>query len=321
MSRVLMLALDGSPLAEQALPLALAAARSADAALDLAIVRASLPLDGERAEKYLASVTRHIESAFPVRLTRSVLSNELGALEYPPPEPRTVAEVLMQHAERINCDLIIMTTHGRGGVSRAWLGSVTDSLIRIASRPVLVVRPHDEKFSTASIADRGIGHIVVALDGSEPAEQALIHARQLGGSFGARYTLVRATSPIVMHGALGPYGPAAVNEPALNRDAIQQYLDRVATGLRQYDLTVATAVLDGTSPASAIVEYARSHAADLIALTTSGVGGIDRFLLGSVADKVIRSGDTPVLVCNTRHISGPGSTVAAAAAAGAVMPR
>ncbi|CAN5830615.1 universal stress protein [soil metagenome] len=321
MSQVVMVALDGSPFAEQALPLALAAAQSADVALDLAIVRGALPLDGEHEEAYLESLARLIASAPPVRLTRSVLSTEPENREYPPQKPGTVAEVLMQHAERINCNLTIMTTHGLGGISRAWLGSVTDSLISIASCPVLVVRPHDEKFSTALIADRGIGHIVVALDGSEPAEQALIHARQLGGSFGARYTLVRVASPIVMHGAVGPYEPTAVPAPALSRDAIQEYLDRVATGLRQYDLTVATAVLDGTSPASAVVAYARSQAADLIALTTSGVGGIGRFLLGSVADTVIRSGDTPVLVCNTRHMRGPGSTVAAASAAGAVMPR
>jgi nucleotide-binding universal stress UspA family protein len=321
MLRSLMVPLDGSAFAEQALPIALGAARHANADLDLAIVRATLPLEGEREEDYLSRVTKQVTSASPSRITRSVLSNELGPLEYPPPAPGTVGEVLVRHAEELSCDLIVMTTHGRGGIRRAWLGSVTDSLIRIASCPVLVIRPKDEKFTVAAGADRGIRHIVVPLDGSESAERAIAFARFLGEPFCARYTLVRVTSPVAWHGAAAPTGSSVmIDAPALSRDAVQHYLETVAGGLRQFDVPVATQVLDGTSPAAAILEYSRIHAVDMIALTTSGAGGISRLLLGSVADKIVRSGDVPVLVGNVRHMSASGRAVAAAAPAGAVAP-
>jgi nucleotide-binding universal stress UspA family protein len=320
MLQSVMVPLDGSAFAEQALPLALGAARRAHAGLDLAIARATLPLEGEKEEDYLLRVTRQISPASATRITRSVLSNEIGPLEQAPPAPGTVAELLMQHSEDVGCDLIVMTTHGRGGIRRAWLGSVTDSLIRIASCPVLVIQPTDDRFTIAAGADRGLRHIVVPLDGSESAERALAFARHVGELFDARYTLVRVVSPMAWHIAPGlTRSSVSVDAPPLSRDAVQQYLDTVAGGLRQFDVQVATQVLDGASPAEAILEYARLHGADMIALTTSGAGGISRLLLGSVADRIVRSGDVPVLVCNVRHVSASGSAVAAAPA-GAVMP-
>jgi nucleotide-binding universal stress UspA family protein len=320
MFRSLMVPLDGSAFAEQALPLALDAARRADAELGLVMVRSTLPLQGEGEEEYLRRVSRQVATASPARITRTVLTNELGPLEYPPPEPGTVAGVLIRHAEEVSCDLIVMTTHGRGGLRRAWLGSVADAVIRGAPCPVLVMRPKDARFSIAAAVDRGLRHIVVPLDGSASAERAIAFARQLGEPFEARYTLVRVTSPLSWQGAPGLDGTTfMVEAPPLSREAIQQYLDTVATGLRQFDVPVATQVLDGGSPAVAIVEYARSSGADLIALTTSGAGGISRLLLGSVADKIVRAGDVPVLVCNVHHLS-PGSSAVTAAQSAAVLP-
>jgi nucleotide-binding universal stress UspA family protein len=320
MLQSLMVPLDGSRFAEQALPLALGAAKRAGADLNLAIVRASFPLDGDRAESYLRSVNEQINSVGPARVTRNVLGNQ-DAAGRPASVQKSVAEVLERHAKDLACDLIVMTTHGHGGIRRAWMGSVADSLIRVASRPVVVIRPRDEDFTVAASADRGIRHILIPLDGSEQAVRAIAFAQQLGEPFGARYTLVRVTSPMAWHGSPGPTGSlVTVDAPPLSREAVRRYLDSVADGFRQFGVQVAIQALTGTTPAAAILKYARSHDVDVIALTTSGSTGLDRLLLGSVADKIVRSSNVPVLVCNVRNFSESGRTVAAAPA-GAVMPR
>jgi nucleotide-binding universal stress UspA family protein len=316
----LMVPLDGSAFSEQALPLALRIARRANAELNLAIVRATLPPDADREHDYLASVSRQVSSASPSRITRSVLSDEVGSLEYPPPAVAKVADVLVQHASEVPCDLIVMTTHGRGGIRRRWQGSVARSLMRIAPCPVVAIRPHDDRFTIAAAADRGICHIVVPLDGSESAERAITFARHLGQPFGARYTLVRVASPIAWHAAAAPTGSSIViDAPSLSREAIQHYLDTVAGALREFDVKAATQVLDGSSPADAILEYALAHAADMIAVTTTGAGGVRGMRSGRVADRLIRRGDVPVLVCNVRHISESGTTIARPASTGSMV--
>jgi nucleotide-binding universal stress UspA family protein len=322
MPRLLMVPLDGSAYAEQALPLALAVARRSHAALHLVTVRASLPLGsaGTEEEEYLARIAGQMASELPGRITRRVLTNELGPLEFAPPAPDSVADVLARHAADHDVDLIITTTHGRGGLRRAWLGSVTDSLMRIASLPVLVIRPVDEHFGAAAAADRGLNHILIPLDGSAAAEQVIPFAQQMGEPFAARYTLLRVVSPLTGQVETGMYGsPPWFPPPSpLNRRAVQDHLDGLAAQLRASGMTVTTQVLDGTSAAAAILEYATTHAADLIALSTAGAGGVRRLLLGSVADKIVRSGDVPVLVCNVRHLHASAAPAGAGAAASGV---
>jgi nucleotide-binding universal stress UspA family protein len=303
MLRRLMVPLDGSTFAEQALPWAVAVVRRARAELHLVLVRAEVPLDTAQAaaDDYLDRVIDQIGDALPGSITRHVLTNEAAELAYPPQTSNSVSDVLARHAAECDVELILMTTHARGGLGRAWLGSVADSLMRISPRPVLLVRPKDEAFSIAADADRGIHHILVPLDGSDRAERAIPFAQELGSLFDARYTLLRVVSPVTWDGTGEWYGayPAAPLSP-MNREAAAEYLETVAGRLRDTGASVATDVVDGTSPAGPITEYASTHAADLITLATAGAGGIQRLLLGSVADKVVRSATAPVLVCNPR---------------------
>lgn len=316
----LIVPLDDSAFSEQALPLALRIARRANAELNLATVRATLPLHYPREEGYLACVSRQVASASPSRITRSVLGTGIGSLDYPPLAATTVAEVLVQHAEDLPGDLIVMTTHGPGAFRRRWMGSVAHSVLRIAPCPVVAIRPNDDRFTIAAAADRGIRHIVVALDGSESAERAIAFARSLGEPFEARYTLVRVASPIAWHAAAGPTGSMiAIDAPSLSGKEVQEYLDMAASALRQFDVTVTTRVLGGSSPAEAILEYALTHAADMIAVTTSGAGGISGLRSGRVADRIIRRGDVPVLVCNVRRMSASGTTIARRTSSGAMV--
>lgn len=305
MLKHIMVPLDGSKFAEQALPLALILARRAHARLHLVAVRPAYPLEfaGTGTEEYLEHVRAQIESELPGAITHTVLVNEQSGLGYPPPPSTGAADVLARHAAGERIDLILMTTHGRGGLRRAWLGSVADSLLRLSTVPVLLLKPHDEEFTIAAEADRGLQHVVVPLDGSARAEQAIPLALELGRLFDARYTLLRVMMSLAYtphHDALPDYLPELASP--MSRQAVEQYLEELAAPLRRDGLEVATYVAQQSSAAGAIADFAQEHGASLIAMSTSGAGGMRRLLLGSIADKVVRGAEVPVLVMNVHAL-------------------
>lgn len=312
---IVMVPLDGSLFSEKALPLAITVARRMGARLHLVRVRTSpLLIAHDDSDAYIRRIAASIESQLPDNVTSWVLTDELGALQYPPPAPDAIARVLAKHA-REHADVIIMSTHGRGGAQRAWLGSIADGLLRIAPRPLLLVRPRDVKFTVATNVDRSINHILIPLDGSEAAEKAIPPASELAASFGARITLLRVTSPLALQLSSDPAdGYPLVDPTALSRRAALQSLNAAAAQLREAGITVKAHVVEALSPAPAIEDFASSHGVDLIALTTTGAGSLRRMLLGSVADHVIRKGGTPVLACNTKHMEASAADASQAAA-------
>jgi nucleotide-binding universal stress UspA family protein len=194
-------------------------------------------------------------------------------------------------------DLVVMTTHGRGPFSRFWLGSVADEFLRRAPVPVLLVRPQETKPDLGR--EPALRHVLVPLDGSPLAEQILGPAVSLGSLTRADYTLLRVVPP-PMFGVYdaGGFAISPVEEPSLEeqRSHAEAYLDKVAERLRAKSLPVRTQVIVGRQPSEAILEEAQTQAIDLIALATHGLQGLQRLLLGSVADKVIRGASIPVLV-------------------------
>ena len=302
--------LDTSAFAEQALPHALVLARKSHANVHLVCVASTLPaaeVQFAEAETYLRKLSSQLEQAIPGVVTYEVLSNEPGPLEKLPPVLIDVAYLISRRAQEMAVDLIVMASHGRGGVRRAWLGSVADALVRTASRPILLIRPKDETFSIAAAADPGINHIVIPLDGSESAEQAIPFAVSLGSVFGARYTLLHVLAPI----AWGRY-PAGPSAPNADQRAVNEYLERTGAAMREQGMDVATDVVEDYSAGTAIVEFAMTHGVDVITISTTGAGAVCRTLLGSVADEVVRGG-VPVLVCNIRgmvHVPEPEYEVA-----------
>lgn len=314
----IMVPLDGSAFAEQALPPALTLARRARARLHLVLVRAVLPLESNaaQAEAYLRSVTDRIAAELPGRITSEVLTNEIGPLEYPLARS-TVAEVLARAIRQSDTDLLIMTTHGRGGVRRAWLGSVADTLVRLAACPVLLVRPKENGAATAVEAGAELRHILVPLDGSDRSERALAHAQEIGELFDARYTLLRVVSPLVVPSPTGWYAgytPAPIIE-AERAVAIERTED-VAKRMQNIGLNVSVSLLESIAPDAAIVRFAEANAVDLIVMSSVGSSGVRRLLLGSVADKVVRTSAVPVLVCNPRRIDDAAENTEHAAMAG-----
>lgn len=285
--------LDGSQFGECAIPIALEVARRRDAELEMIVVFedepsvAGWPLSPDRVAasfaEYLDQVAARLGTAPRVPLTKTV-------------EGGNVTEHLVKHAGRWNTELVVMSTHGRGAVSRAWLGSVADTLVREATVPVLLIRPVEDQEPDLA-ARPSFSNVLVALDGSARAERCLEWATRLGGT-GASYTFISVvTGPI--HSA-SSYLPDAIRETAKGvaqgRTTAKDYLAGTAERLRNKGYTIATEVVDGVPPASGILRFAEGNPTDLIAITTHGRSGLSRLLLGSVADKVVRGSPVPVLV-------------------------
>lgn len=299
MLKSLLVPLDGSEFSEIPLPLAEALARATGAALHLAHVHvAHVP------DHFLSNTQFHYEGldleeyeARHKAEEHAYLAEVEGRLD-PHVPSRTalleghVAEEIARYAERSEVDLIIITTHGHTGVSRMWLGSVADALVRLTSTPLLVIHPAQGGHVPASVHD--LKHVVVPLDGSDLSAGILRPAADLAEASGAEMTLVHVVSSSAVLGArLFPLSPDDI-APALARAG--EYLETQAKNLRARGLTVRVHVEEHESPGRAIADIADKLNADVIALATHGYGGLKRALLGSVADKVLRSSPLPILV-------------------------
>lgn len=290
-SKSVLVPLDGSQFAEAALPLAALTARRLDASVRLALVHVPGTPPGddaasidvavqERERGYLAATASRLDPA-------GVVVPELTLLEGQP------GPALAQELERRPADLVVMATHGRGAVSRMWLGSVADYLVRHLHGPILLVRPREGEPIYGSTR---LEEVLIPLDTSTASEQVIEIALAIGGP-AARMTLVHVVEPVL--GVAEPALPFPMPmDPKLLEDLrrmAQARLDRVADRLRERGLGVVTRVLTGTGAAGMILEEAARGRYDLIAMTTHGEGGLRRMLVGSVADKVIRGADVPVL--------------------------
>jgi len=206
-------------------------------------------------------------------------------------EDGIVNQTLLAYAKRFNVDLIVMSSHLRGGLSRMTLGSTADYLIRNADVPVLIAKPSlfvsDDPFKT-------IGNIVVALDGSALAEQIVPHVATLASKLGACVSLLRVLTP-------QNYAQQQIMQPGLpwwDEDISEAYayLAAVAENLAGEGITVRTEVVLSDDVARAILDYVSTNKADLVAVATSGAGGFKRLVFGSVADEVTRQSSTSLLV-------------------------
>jgi nucleotide-binding universal stress UspA family protein len=298
MFRRILVTLDGSTFAEQALPYAVDAARRTGAELHLLLVHvrqspvtADLTLreaidewetsHANREASYLAAVADRLRAETGLSVKADVLHGE-------------VVPAITRAVEQQEIDLVVITTHGRAGLERAWLGSVADALIREIDAPVLVVRPAEE----AAPAPSGFRHLLIALDGSDRAERAIAPALSLAGE-DAQATLFRAVTP--PSAVTSPYLPHAVriSHEELERRGHEAttYLADVAERLSGEAVRIESATATDYHPARAVLHWAREHDADLIALGTHGRGPVRRLVLGSVTDKIVRAATVPVLVC------------------------
>jgi nucleotide-binding universal stress UspA family protein len=299
----LLVPLDGSPFSEHALPFACGIAQRSGAGLHLAhvhvlndpiyiegmpVVDAELHSLGREHERaYLAHIRDRLSATAKLSITCANLDSD-----------GSVAGTLARYAETSAIDLVVMTTHGRGGLARAWLGSVADALVRCSPIPLLLLRPGKSAPDMAMAQAPQFKRILIPLDGSALSEQILGPALELGGLVQAEYILVRVVEPFVLVG-YAPLAQASRLDMQLTQEQLvgaRHDLERVAERLRAEGRTIHTRALLAEQPAVAILDEARRQEADLIAITTHGRSGLARLFLGSVADKVLRGAVLPVLI-------------------------
>lgn len=204
------------------------------------------------------------------------------------------ATCIVETARHRGATLIAMATHGYGGWRRWAVGSVTDRVIRTTTTPVLVVRGREESAAQPLMLKR----ILVPLDGSQFGKQALPIAIELARQAHASIHLVHALLP-------GDELPAIVwvnmSEMRLQQTIderqreIEQHLAVAMREIQAAGIPVSSRVMIG-QPAEMIVAAANQRQSDLIVMATHGYGGFVRFALGSVADRVLHTTTTPLLL-------------------------
>ena len=301
----LLVPLDGSSHSERALPVALALARRSVAEVELVYVHEPPPAPGRAPlydTRFDAEMREDVRAEFEATAERLRQTTDVPVratfLDGP------VVATLEAHAADRRPELIVMTTHGRGGLSRLWLGSVADALVRRAGVPVLLVR--GEGALPGDTAAPVFRHVLVPLDGSPLAEGVLDHAMRLGTPGATTYTLLSVVVPRVIAARAYPGKSTRVDHDDLEqrRQEAQTYLDRIATELRRSGATVATHIAVHAQAAAGILEAAAAESVDLVALATRGRGAIPRLVLGSVADKVVRGAETSALVLRPADMEG-----------------
>jgi len=296
--RSILVPLDGSPFAEQAVPLAARIAQRSGSKLRLAFVHKlpAPPVDSAAAKLFtsIEAATRKAERAYlrgvqaRLREGGTRLSSAVTLTGDPGP-------ALAQYAQEMAIGLVVMATHGRGGIRRAWLGSVADHLIRHLEIPVLLVRPAE---GVAPPSRPGAGRILVPLDGSPLAEEALDTGARLARALDTELSLLQVVPPVLLSDDPALPLPSAYDEEltGMCRTQAQDYLDDVVERLHAQGLRASGVAVVGWSPVDSILEVARPEHIALVALATHGRGGLRRLALGSVADKLVRGADVPVLV-------------------------
>ncbi len=299
MIRTLLVPLDGSALAERALPVAFDLARRTGGAVHLVRAHAPLAIIGATAEGVITQDMLATDELLRTRAREYVeakaaeAGKEWGVRTVVHVDDGSAAGLITQVADDVHADLIVMTTHGAGGFAPGWLGSVADAVIRHAHRPVLAL-PEQEDGPVAAFTPRTI---VVTHDGSDSAAAILPAARDLALATGARITLLRVVTPYVPMEVLSSMTGGVPDRFGLDvgAQAAKMDLDAVARRLEGEGVHASAIVVEHVSVTRTLLEQVKELDPDCLAIATQG-RGISRLFVGSVADKLIRSAGKPVLV-------------------------
>ena len=274
---------DGSDISRDALAYAVAIARWRGAKVHaLRVVDTRLPPIAPIPEGF--AVPDDLRTMASVEITRVAAELDAGALVEPCVTEGEVVGGILEHAAQLNVDLIVIGTHGRGGVERFLLGSVASKVLRRADRPVIAVPP-----GAAGSHAVPFRSIVCATDLSEPGNRAVTTAAALASDAGA--------SLVVVHAVEWPFGVESGPDPLteLRRNLEAEARDQIARLVPAGQSGVEIAVTTGRPQADILARSAASHA-DLLVMGASGRGAVGAGLLGSTADRVIRSAECPVMI-------------------------
>lgn len=286
--------LDGSAFAERALPLATDLVRTWGSKLRLVSVHTpattwnpgvEFPLVNpdldqqlrEQEQSYLEAVANRITAGGDLDVECMVLDGR-------------VAEAIENHVQQTRTEMVVLTSHGRGGLGRIVLGNTADQLVRRLEVPVLVVRAGQD-------AQQGPHRMLVPLDGSALSDSIVEQAKTIARATRSELMLAMILQPVPV--LLPPFvwPPEKLTEiPEVRERAGRMYLELWAQELRSEGLEVQVRVRTATRVAKEILQLAVDEECSMIAMATHGAGGLDRVMLGSVTDQVLRHAQIPVLV-------------------------
>lgn len=298
MLRSILVPVDGSPLAERAVAVALDIARRAGGAVHLVRVHVPLAIVGATAEGVFTQDMLAADEALRARAKTYVdeLAKRLGAEWGVRVEARVAdgspASVITETAEAVQAGLIVMTTHGAGGFAPDWLGSVCDAVIRHSHRPVLALPENDTHAMESLVPKR----LMVPLDGSARADAAIPVARDLALVFGAEIDIVRMVAPYVPNDVAAALAVDRPDPYGIDAEAAEAKasIDTVVADLQRRGIKARAIVRMELNPVRALMEHIAETNPDVVVIATQG-RGLSRLFVGSVADKLIRAARRPVL--------------------------
>ncbi len=305
--RRLMVPLDGSAFAESALPYAVTVAQGpGPCAIELVGVDVPEPLVSEGLAYSVMDAMREAaaEASAREQMLQSYLQDMAVRLRAALPSVQVdtvvrrglAADELSAHAEEVNAELTVLTTHGRGGWDRLWFGSVTTALMRRVDRPVLAVRPAPVPRDYLPLTGAALNTAVVAIDEHLEPEPGLTALQALTGHALDQITL--------LHVALTP--PRALGRvlESETREALALRTTREASRLLSLKTDALTPrphrvnalVLEGGDPADVLLSHVDTHGTHLLVLATTPYHPVERLLFGSVADRLLQRASVPLLL-------------------------
>ncbi|MFQ6026653.1 MAG: universal stress protein [Dehalococcoidia bacterium] len=289
--------LDGSELAERVLPYVSLLGNRLQSRIEL--LRVIEPISDELSDPD-HGVDPHRISASMVSHAQDYLAKVAASLNN---EGLTVsctvhegdpASYIVGEAEKDPDTLVAISTHGRSGIRRWTLGSVTDKVLQATINPLLIIRAGDQEATTTEVK---LKTVIVPLDGSPVGEGILPHLTPLVAALGLKVTLLQVTPPAEEYYRYMDYPVADYGD--LSKEVDTQalaYFCRVSRKLRQQGVSSIEERLIHGHPAAAIVDYASKTPDSLVAMGTHGRSGVGRWILGSVTDRVVQQSGDPVLV-------------------------
>ncbi|CAN5856739.1 universal stress protein [soil metagenome] len=305
MYRRILVPLDGTRFGDHALPYAVEIARLTGASIELLHVHHHRELDTNlavmpqyRFQQVMEADLEHDDAV--LETARAALEQKAADMELRyGVQVRTqivtgrTGDAVVQEAREIVADLIVMSTHARQGLARLREGSVAHELISQLNVPALCVRTPEED---APLITAPLKRVLIALDGSAFSEQVLDAVLPLVTGPDVQPTLLHivASRPMLSSGLTESRRPPA------NRDQALSYLQDVAVRYRGRMQEPVLVAIDYMDPAPGIATLLAAGEYDLVAMATHGRSGLNRLLMGSVAETVLRSTDRPVLLYRPR---------------------
>ena len=286
--------LDGSDLAEIALPYAEEIAVSMGAQITLIHVAESADDEHEHMhrayiDKMVEITKQNIKKHYEIRSIKSIKVDSVYVAGYS-------AEQIVDYAEERKIGLIVMATHGQSGIRRWIVGSVAAKVVSATEQPILLIRAN--VITPARRKKQIFKKVLVPLDGSKESEAIMPYIGELASIVKTEVVLFHVVAPVQFFYSI----PGEASNQSLSPDDINKivakrkdYLDTLGAGLKEKGIKASSRVIVG-EPAKDIIRIADEIHADFVAMSTHGRSGIDRWTLGSTADKVLHGGNTPIML-------------------------